>query len=164
MAAQEEEEEEGEEPEGGGGAKAPGLGGGRGRYRPPKLVPVSYAPEGPDPASLELSRRRRRALNGSVLRELRLELSEEPPELGPALGAPPDREQQHRLRLEEFGQLRPPRPEGSGLGRVAAGGARGTWRPHPFRAFPASWRPIRRGGASRKKKRKTKIPKRGEEG
>lgn len=98
MAAQEEEEEEEEEAQGG-VAKAPGLGGGR-RYVPPRLVPVSCAP--PERAQCQAQERaRRRALSGSVLRELRQELGEGPLELlgeGPGTESP---QEAHRRRWEE---------------------------------------------------------------
>ncbi|XP_051630865.1 neuroguidin-like [Manacus candei] len=152
MAAQEEEEE----PEGGGGAKAPGLGGGRGRYRPPRLVPVSCAPPEPSVSSSE-AWARRRALSGSVLRELRDELSEAPPELGPALGGPPSKEELHRLHFEES-TLRRLRA-GPGRGRAGPGG-RGLDSITHFGAFPALLGANQEGAEPpKKRKRKTKVPK-----
>ncbi|XP_032940281.1 neuroguidin isoform X2 [Catharus ustulatus] len=120
MAAQgaDEEDEGDESDEGrGGGAKAPGLGGGRRRYVPPRLVPVSCDP--PSPGSRSQLRSRRRALSSAVIRELREELGEGPLEVGEGLTRTPNH-QKHRVQFEESmlqrlsAPWRPRRPRGAG--------------------------------------------------
>ncbi|NWI50470.1 NGDN protein, partial [Calyptomena viridis] len=133
MAAQEEEEEE--EPKGG-RAKAPGVGEGQRKYRPPKLVPVTYGPPSSEGAA---EAARRRALSSSVLRELREELSEAPPEVGEGShggGAAVSREELERRRYEEsqLCRLRLPRRAGRGRG---AGPGQGLDSITNFGAFPA---------------------------
>ncbi|XP_054667483.1 neuroguidin [Grus americana] len=95
-------EEEGEEEEEGGGAKAPGLGGGR-RYVPPRLVPVQYDAVGQERERRAREAARRRALSGSVIRELREELGDAPHQVGGDEGgaSATPRHAQMRRRYEE---------------------------------------------------------------
>ncbi|GAB0202270.1 neuroguidin [Grus japonensis] len=102
-------EEEGEEEEEGGGAKAPGLGGGR-RYVPPRLVPVQYDAVGQERERRAREAARRRALSGSVIRELREELGDAPHQVGGDEGgaSATPRHAQMRRRYEEAMLEAPP--------------------------------------------------------